>query len=220
VQGGLDLVAIAGMTETSHNATRVGIVSGNDSGVTAVEDLAGKRLGVPGISAVLDIMARRVMMAHGVALDSVNYTETPFPVQMDLLKAGTVDAVVTVDPFYGRIQANGIGTPIADLLEGISDGQTAQFFAVSGEWAKANPDAVSAFRDAIGESAQYVRDNPDEARAAIGAYLKLPEPVLKSIKLPAVNAAINPEQLSWWIDVMDKQGLIEQELDVKAMVLD
>ncbi len=220
VQGGLYLVAIAGMTESSHNATRVGIIAGKDSGVKSVEDLAGKKIGVPGISAVLDIMARRIMLTHGVDINSIAYAETPFPVQLDVLKAGTVDAVVTVDPFFGRIEANGVGASIADLLEGIPDGQTAQFFAVSGDWAKGNPEAVTAFRDSIREAAQYVRDNPDEARASIGNYLKLPEPVLKSIKLPAVSPQIKPEQIAWWIDVMDQQGLIEQELDVNAMVLD
>ncbi|WP_163271012.1 ABC transporter substrate-binding protein [Chelativorans alearense] len=220
VQAGLDLQAIAGMTVTSREAMQVGIVARTGSGVESVEDLAGKRVGVPGISAVLDIMARRIMLMHGVDINSLSYTETPFPVQMDILNAGTIDAVVTVDPFYSRIQDAGVGTPIGDLLEGIPDGQTAQFFGVSTTWADENPEAVEAFRAAIRDGAQFVRDNPDETRAVIGAYLKLPPAILSDIVLPVVDAEITPEQIAWWIDVMDEQGLIEGKLDVDAMVRD
>ena len=219
VQNGIDLVAIAGMSVTSHEGARVGIMVGSKSGITSVEGLAGKRIGVPGIGAVLDIMARRVMIEHKVDPNSATYTETPFPVQLDELKAGTVDAVVTVDPFYGRITATGAGKPLANLLDGIPDGETAQFFATSRSWAAAHPDAVAAFRAAVAEGAAYVKAHPDETRAIIGKYLKLPTPILKTIVLPEPDAHITADQIAWWIAVMDKQSLIHEKLDPAKLVL-
>ncbi|MCD2172312.1 ABC transporter substrate-binding protein [Rhizobium sp. C4] len=215
---GIELRAIAGMTVTSHKATRVGLVAAKGGKITKVEDLKGKKIGVPGIGAVLDIMARRVLIDKGVDPATISYTETTFPTQGDLLKGGTVDAVVSVDPFIGRMEGTGVGVLIGDLLEGVDDGQTAQFFGVSKEWADKNPNAIKEFRAAIAEANEFVKKDEAKTREAIGKYLKLPAPVLTTIALPATDASITAKQLDWWAGVMKKQGIISGDIDTKQLI--
>ncbi|SMC75760.1 ABC transporter substrate-binding protein [Rhizobium sp. RU36D] len=219
VQNGLELRGVSGMTVTAQNGSRVGVMAREGSGITSLADLKGKTLGVPGIAAVLDIMARRLIIEAGIDVNAITYTETPFPVQADVLKNGTVDAVVTVDPFLSRIERAGIGKPIANLLEGIPDGQLAQFFAASSSWAEANPEAIKAFRAAMDEAIQMTLTQPDYAREAIGNFVKLPPEVLKTVALPTPDAKLTAEQLEWWAQVMQKQDLISDEFSAGDLIL-
>lgn len=219
VQNGLELTGVSGMTVTSQTGSRVGIVAREGSGITSLADLQGKTVGVPGISAVLDIMARRLIIEAGVDVNAISYTETSFPVQADVLKNGTVDAVVTVDPFLSRIESAGIGKPIANLLDGIPDGQLAQFFAASSSWAEANPEVVKAFRAAMIEAIQMTVTQPDYAREAIGNFVKLPPEVLKTVALPTPDARLTADQLEWWAQVMQKQDLISGEFSAGELIL-
>lgn len=218
VQNGLELTAVSGMTATSQTGARVGIVAGKNSGITNLKDLSGKTLGVPGISAVLDVMARRLLIDAGVDVSSINYTETPLPVQSDILKAGTVAAVVTVDPFLSRIETTGIGKPIANLLNGVPDGELAQFFAATADWAKQNPKTVLAFRDAIAEAMKVAASDPSGTRKAIGVYVKMPPEMVNTIALPSPDARLTKEQLDWWVEVMRKQGLISASIDTGSLI--
>ncbi|MEI9404835.1 ABC transporter substrate-binding protein [Mesorhizobium argentiipisi] len=217
-QNGLGLTGVSGMTVTSQTGARVGIVAGKNSGITNLKDLSGKTLGIPGVSAVLDIMARRLLIDAGVDVSSINYTETPFPVQSDVLKADTVAAVVTVDPFLSRIEAAGIGKPIANLLDGVPDGELAQFFATTADWAKENPKTVAAFRDAITEAMKVAASDPSSTRKAIGVYVKMPPEMLNTIALPTPDARLTKEQLDWWVEVMRKQGLISASIDTGSLI--
>jgi NitT/TauT family transport system substrate-binding protein len=219
VENGLELTGIAGMTVTAQTGSRVGIVAREGSGITSIKDLEGKTLGVPGISAVLDIMARRLIINAGADVNAVTYTETSFPVQADLLRNGTVDAIVTVDPFLSRVESAGIGKPIANLLDGVPDGQLAQFFAASSSWAEENPQTVRSFRAALNEAIAMTIAQPDYAREAIGNFVKLPPEVLKTVALPAVDSKLTASQLDWWAQIMQQQGLISGSFSANELIL-
>ncbi len=204
---------------TSKTATGVGIVAKAGSNITGPKDFMGKKVAAPGLGAVLHVMARHWMMENGADPDKVTFIEGAFPAHGDLLKSGTVDAVITVDPFLGRMAGAGIGTPVVNLLADMPEGQTAQFFSTSGAWASRNPQAVKAFREALAEGAAFVVSNPEETRAAVGKYLKLPPEVLKTIALPKSDAAVSPAQISWWIAVMQKQKMLQTDIDPSKYVL-
>lgn len=219
VDGGLDLAAVSGVSVTSRSATGAAIAAGSATKIHGAKDLVGRKIGVPGINAVLHVMARRWLMTQGVDPNQVTFIEASFPNHSDVLKQGTVDAVVTVDPFLGRIIAAGVGYSVIDLNQDLPEGMTALLYATTSSWAKANPAAVKAFRESIEEAAQFVAKMPDETRSAIGVYLKLPPPVLKTIALPKVDPRITSQQLDWWVDVMNQQGMLRSKVDTKRLVV-
>ena len=219
VDGGLDLVAVAGMSVTSRTATGVGVVARKGSGITGPKDLVGRKVGAPGLGAVLHVMTRRWLIENEVDPAKVTFIEATFPTHGDLVKAGTVDAVVTVDPFLSRMAAAGIGDRIVNLLAEMPEGETALFYATTGEWARKSPDVMKAFREAIAEASAFVAADPDATRAAVGKVLKIPPEVLKSIALPKTDPAIRSEQISWWVDVMKRQDMLQAKVDAKRLVI-
>jgi NitT/TauT family transport system substrate-binding protein len=61
IDGGLDLVVIAGVADNS-KSTPLQIIVRKDSGIKEPKDLAGKKFGAPGLNAVLHVMTRHWLM--------------------------------------------------------------------------------------------------------------------------------------------------------------
>ena len=153
------------------------------SGIKTAKDLVGKRFGAPGLNAVLHVVTRRWLMEQGVDPKSVNFVEATFPVHGDLLKSGQIDAVVTADPFLSRIRDAGEADEILNVVTTLPDNAPPVMYVTTREWAQKNPDIIKAFRASIDEAAAFIAANPDKAREAIGAALKLPPPVVKTLAL-------------------------------------
>jgi NitT/TauT family transport system substrate-binding protein len=219
VDNGIDLVVIAGASVNNPQGTGIGIVVRKDSGIKTAKDLQGKRFGAPGLNAVLHVMVRRWLTQEGVDPKSVNFVEAMFPVHGDLLKAGQIDAVVTGDPFMSRIIQSGDGEQILNLVTTLPGDVPPVMYVTTRDWAQKNPDKVKAFRAAIEEAAAEIAADPEKARDAIGKALKLPAPVLKTIPLPKVSTKVTPEQVAFWIDVMNKQNMLKNKIDPAKLIL-
>lgn len=219
VDNGIDLVVIAGASVNNPKGTGIGILVRKDSGIKTAKDLQGKRFGAPGLNAVLHVMVRRWLIQEGVDPKSVNFVEAMFPVHGDLLKAGQIDAVVTADPFMSRIIQSGDGEQMLNLVTTLPDDVPPVMYVTTREWAQKNPDKIRAFRAAIEEAATVIAADPEKARDAIGKALKLPAPVLKTIPLPKVSTRVTPEQLAFWIDVMNKQNMLKTKIDPAKLIL-
>ena len=95
VDGGLDLVAIAGasvMNPTSNG----NITAFVRNGITIKEprDFVGKKVGAPGLNAFLHVLFVKWLVEKGVDPKSVNFVEVTFPTMSDIIKSGGVDAVL------------------------------------------------------------------------------------------------------------------------------
>ena len=65
IDGGLDLVIIAGVADNSKR-TPLQIIVRKDSGIKEPKDLVGKKFGAPGLNAVLHVMTRHWLMQQGI----------------------------------------------------------------------------------------------------------------------------------------------------------
>jgi NitT/TauT family transport system substrate-binding protein len=219
IDNGIDLVIIGGASVNNPKGSGIAILARKDSGIKTAKDLVGKRFGAPGLNAVLHVVARRWLMEQGVDPKSVNFVEAVFPVHGDLLKAGQIDAVITADPFLTRIKESGDGEEILNVVTTLPDNAPPVMYVTTREWAQKNPEVIKAFRASIDEAAAFIAANPDKAREAIGAALKLPPPVVKTLALPKVVTRIAPEQIAFWIDVMNKQNMLKGKIDPAKLIL-
>src|SRR5208337_798651 len=77
-EGGLDLVAIAGVARIQKSNPRSNLVTRTGAGIAKPEDLRGKKIGVPGIDSSLDLVFKTWLKEHGIPLDQVTSIEAPF----------------------------------------------------------------------------------------------------------------------------------------------
>ena len=220
VDGGLDLVAVAGASVMDPaTADLVAVVQRKGLTMSKAADFVGKKVGVPGIGAYLDVLFRKWLIEGGVDPSKVNYVEVTFPNQNDTLKSGAVDAVVTAQPFISRIEGAGNGTVAAHYAAELNRKEPIILYAASRPWAQKNPDAVKAFREAISEAAAIV--NTDHAREAEAQarFTKMNVDLIKKFPPSVSKPELRGEDFAWWIDVMKQQGMLQGEIDKAKLVL-
>jgi len=220
IDSGLDTVAIAA-TNAFPEKSQSGILARTEESIHSAKDLIGKKVGVPGINGLLDVVFRQWLADKGIDTKKVTYVEASFPQMSDMLRAGTVDAVVAVDPFYSRIIAQKTGYLVDNYTSALPDGTIASVYAATGKWAAAHADAVKAFQGALAEAAAFSKNeaNANAVHDSIARYTKLPPPVVASLPIPNLVAQIKPSDLNFWIGVMKQRGMLNGSPDpAKAVV--
>ncbi len=219
VNGGLDIVAVAGYSETIKTDSNFGIVVRPDSGIKEPADFVGKKVGVPGLNAFLHVMFREWLTMKGVDWKKVQFVETVFPQMEGILKAGSVDAVVAIQPFMARIINTKTGELMANFIRDMPEGMSITVFASKKAWADKNQDAIKAYRAAFEEGAAYAHAHPDEARAVVAKFLKLPPPAVAAVAIPKFNTKLTEKNLESWVKIMKAQGMLRGDLSVKNIIV-
>lgn len=220
VDGGLDLVLVAGGGLTAKSITGFGLVARAGSGIKNAQDCVGKKIGVPGLGAFLHVTFRAWLRDQGVDYRKVNFVEAAFPQHADLLRGGSVDAVVSADPFMSRITESGAGYVASYYSTFLPEGNQTIVHAARREWAEKNPQAVRAFRESLVEAAAFMGQAKNDARvrAAIGKYIKLPPEVLAKVQISPPGPVVTDKQLAYWVGLMKDQDMLKGAPDVARLI--
>src|SRR4051794_29552786 len=133
--------------------------------INSIEDLRGKKIGVPGMGTPPFIFANRVLGAHGID-PSKEITWLVFPAgELGLaLDKGEVDAVADSEPIGSLLLADGKVRNVADQA---TDEPYSQEYCcavlVNGKFLAKNPKASAAATRALLKAAKWVESNPAAA---------------------------------------------------------
>jgi len=219
VDGGLNLISVAGLIHTRKNDVNFGVVKRTGAGIEKPQDLLGKKVGVPGLNAFLHVLFVEWAKRQGIDPRRVTIVETPFPQMNDILKSGAVDAVVAAEPFQSRIIKSGTGSIMAHFVQEVPEGLPIVVFSATRSWVEKNPQAAKGFRQAMAESMQWVMANQDAAREIVARNLKLPVEVVRAVQMPVFNVQVTPASLRAWIDIMKEQNMLTRPIDVDKLVM-
>lgn len=135
------------------------------SDITTVEQLRGKRIGVPGMGTPPFVYTNRVLKRHGID-GSKEIEWKVFPVgELGLaIDKGEVDAVADSEPIGTMLLTSGKVRNVADQAvdEGDKDEYCCEVIA-NGKWLTANPKAAAGATRALLKGAKYVNANPTAA---------------------------------------------------------
>ena len=139
----------------------VGVVAKSEQNVRTPQDLAGKRIGLPGPFGASYIGLRALLDQAGlkesdVTLDSIGFN------QVEALAADQEDAAViyiTNEPIQLRAQGYTVDViAVKDYVQLASNGLITNETTIQD-----NPDLVRSMVQAVLKAIEYTRDNPDEA---------------------------------------------------------
>jgi NitT/TauT family transport system substrate-binding protein len=218
---GLDLVEIAG-TGAYPLPTQSGIVARAESGIKTAQDFIGKKVAVPGLGGIIDVLSKKWAQTNGVDFHRIDWIELTFPQMGDALKTGLADGIASVDPFYSRVIESKVGYTIGDYAAVIPAGTVPVVYASTRSWAAKNAAAVKEFRAALREAEAFIRDpaHLEAARASLAKYTKLPPQVAATLTIPDhLDIDPKPEGLAFWIVVSREQGLIKGNPDPASLVV-
>lgn len=160
------------------------------------------------------------LKTQGVDFKTVNFVEASFPQHGDLLRGGSVDAVVSADPFMSRITDSGIGYVASYYSTFLPENQPTIIHTARRDWVAQNAGAARAFREAVQEAAAFMQQpkNNDAVRAAIGKYIKLPPEVIAKIQISPPGPVVTEKQLTYWVDLMNDQAMLKGQPKVASLI--
>ncbi|MGA9024787.1 MAG: ABC transporter substrate-binding protein [Steroidobacteraceae bacterium] len=218
--GGLDVVVIAGgAVNNVHTRDGGGVVARTGVTIGTPKDFEGKRVGVPGIGAFMQVLFRRWLTEHGVDYKKVNFVEVPLAQSSDILKSGNVDAVLVVEPFFDRILKAGTGHLVSPFVTEMPDGLFAIYYSATRSWARSNAATIKAFREALADAAVYLEKNPESARQILAKATRLPPDVIASVTLPTLRLQVPLNDVKYWSDTLLAQGMIKVPADPANLVI-
>jgi NitT/TauT family transport system substrate-binding protein len=219
VDNGIPLQSFAS-TNVFPDPSAAGLVVSPTSGITGPKDLAGKKIGVPGIGGLLDVVMLEWVAVNGGDPSKINVVEISLPQTADVLKSGQVDGVAGVDPFLSRAVDLGVGKLVGDFMTVVPPGTVGGIYVTTKAWADAHKDAIRGMQDALDDALVYIKSNQDSARASLAKYTTLPPKVVAGLKWPNLSTHLSPEtSLKFWNELAVRQKLIGAPIDLKAFVI-
>jgi NitT/TauT family transport system substrate-binding protein len=158
-------------------------------------------------------------MEKGVDPKSVNFVEVTFPTMNDALKSGSVDAVLTAEPFVTRIKTAGNGDVAALYEADLARNDPIIFYAASRKFAEDHPDVIKAFRASIEEAAPIVNSDREKASQSIAKFTKMPIDLVRLTRPDVAKPELKGSDLAWWIETMKQQDMLQSTPDLDSLVL-
>jgi NitT/TauT family transport system substrate-binding protein len=160
IEQGLDVRFLAGI----HRGC-LRVQAGANTNIHTIQDLKGKRIGVPGMGTPPFVFANRVFGTHGVdAGKDITWKVYPAGELGLAIDKGEVDAVCNAEPIGSLLLAQGKVRNIADQMTDApyKDEYCCEVIA-NGKWVDANPDTAARATRALLKGAKWVETNPKAA---------------------------------------------------------
>ena len=122
------------------------IVTTPDSPITSPKDLAGKKVGVPGIKTQVWMNIRAIVDADGGDSAQIEFVEVPPAQMIDLLTQGTIDAAIPSEPLASSSIANGVVKFIRNTDVPGNKGVPSSVYVATGDFVDRNRDAIRQVR--------------------------------------------------------------------------
>jgi NitT/TauT family transport system substrate-binding protein len=203
--GGMDLVGVAGVAAMNEKHPRSSLLTRTGFTATKAQDFIGKKIARPGINSAIDVVLKKWLIDHGVALNQVTLVEAPFTQMGDLMKAGQIDAAFELEPLRTRIIDAGNGQKSVDIFSETKPNILASMYASNRSWAEAHRDALKAFRTSLEEAVVFIKEHGDQAKEIQKKYIG-------AASTPdELQIELRPEDFDFWIGALNQLKMLQQK---------
>lgn len=217
IASGADIKVVSAGGKTLEEAPHMKYFVRADSGIKEPKDLEGKTIGFNSFGACAEFVTKKWLREQGVDINKIKWIVVPDDKAEQTLLSGGTDLAIIHPPLSGSAENN------HDLVRLWSDydldgglGGMAPY-SVNGEFARKHPEAVKDVVKAIAKAANWVNENPDEARKIIAKRLGMD---LENVERYAYveNLVVTEEPIQYYIDILEEEGKIKKgAVDVKEV---
>jgi NitT/TauT family transport system substrate-binding protein len=188
-----------------------------DGPIKEPSDLEGKTIAVNTLSNICEVTIKASLEEEGVDVDSLEFTEVPFPDMNAALEQKRVDAACVVEPFVSQGKA-GAARGIDPFYVRTAPDLTVATYFTTKQYAEENADIVDRFVRAMNKSLEYAQSHPDEVRQILLDYTEIPPEAAEAIKLPIWRTDLSEPTIERLSELSVKYGLIEEEPDLNELI--
>jgi ABC-type nitrate/sulfonate/bicarbonate transport system substrate-binding protein len=211
---------IFGIAYTTQDNAMDGIIVKQDSPIESLTGLAGKRVGLfPGTTATN--LLRALLEREGVDTSSTTFVPLPPPAQVGALTSGSIDALYSYEPVTTIAMVKGGFRAIyGSVFNSFQDPNPIGVALISRRFEREHPKLAKRMIEALLDGAQFVVDQPSDARKLLTKFLKIPPPVADQVHLIGLDAVVekDAESLQKFIDILHEIGELPSTLDAKRLV--
>jgi ABC-type nitrate/sulfonate/bicarbonate transport system substrate-binding protein len=197
-----------------------GVLARRESNIRDLHDLRGKRVAIVAGTAP-DYGFQAYLQSGGLRIDAVNVVNATYVSMGQMLIAGSVDAIVAIEPYLSlTLQKLGDqGILLTRLGRYVQGGG---LFLISNAWAQAHPDRIDDAVLALWEAEQFVRQHPDEAAKVQAEFIKAPvesvETAFRYLTFDPRIDAFTTQSVEKMSDFLQEAGKITRKLDAQAVI--
>ena len=188
-----------------------------DGPIKEPQDLEGKTIAVNTLKNICEVTIKASLEKEGVAVDTLEFAEVPFPDMNAALEGGRVDGACVVEPFVSQGKA-GAARGIDPFYVRTAPDLTVATYFTSTQYAEQNADVVDRFVSAMNKSLTYAQSHPDEVRDVLLEYTEIPPEAAEAIKLPVWRPDLNEPTIELLSELSLKYGLIEEQPDLGELI--
>jgi NitT/TauT family transport system substrate-binding protein len=135
------------------------LVARKDKGITTIDDLIGKKIGVTKKSGA-EFLLGVFLIFNALSYEDVELVDLKPSEIVEAISNGDIDATFTWDPYLYNIKKE-----LGDNAISWPGGQDFYFVLITKEdWIENNPAAAERFIKSVLEAEDYIKDNPEEAK--------------------------------------------------------
>jgi NitT/TauT family transport system substrate-binding protein len=216
---GLDLKVVTNGVSTTGSKTNdyAAMVARGDSPIKTAKDMSGQRVSTNTLGNIADTAVRAAVEKAGGTPSTIKFSEIAFPNALPALEGNQVDVVYLVEPFLSPALAKGHRV-VSYLYAELDPNMDISSYFTTAEFARSNPETVRKFQAAMNKSLDYADKNPNEVRAIVATYTKIPPAVLAKMVLPKFRVAINRDGLKLIGAAAHKYGAVSAEPKLDSLL--
>lgn len=192
-----------------------------DDGIRSVEDLRGRRIGIPGPGGFGIYSVALALEMGGLTLDDVEAVFLPPPATAAAFVNGSIQAGWSIEPFATQLEAQGLGQR---LVEDHAYGVELGFIAFNSDFVAANEDAIVALLAGYIEASRLLDSggwSDPAVQAIIGEYTGMEPDLLNNIAYTVrpADGSINLESVRAQEAFFRDRGALEYdgEIDISQV---
>lgn len=213
---GLPFVAIAGANLFVWQQHQNVLAVAPSSPIRTAQDLVGKTVALPGVKNITEVALDAWLDQRGVAPSSIKAVEMAMASMAAAVDSGRIDAAEMTYPEIAdaleKKQVRVIGYP----FEAIARQFLAGAWFANVNWAKAHPELVRAYAQAMAMSADWANKNPDLSAKVLERATGIPlNPASPRVKFATT---LDPREMQPVIDVSAKYGLLKASFPASDLI--
>jgi NitT/TauT family transport system substrate-binding protein len=190
-----------------------------DSLIRKISDLEGRKVAINTLGNINELSMKALMDANKVDARQVRLLEVPFPDMEAALKNGSVDAILSVEPFVTLSISHGTATFLDQSVHKSFGDQfmIGSWFAKK-DWIEKNPGLATAFTRAINKASDFIAAHPEKAHEILAKNTKMTPDLIEKITLPAFSSRFDKSDLQPMIDMSAKYKFIKEPFSAEEIM--
>ena len=142
-----------------------GLVVSKNSGISSVQDLAGKSIATPGEASIQYMLLQYYLEQNGMSLNDLKVSSMKVPSMNDALKTNKIDGMITFEPYVTIAEKNG-----ATVLAGSQDilpNHPCCVVVASDKFLEEHPNETNTILEIHENATDFINNNSDEAASMI-----------------------------------------------------